>query len=194
MKKWQGQKVLYILIFAMFITACGGGGSSSSPESIDTIPGTTQLSQTDESSITGTYQISSLDFYFTNGEHFSSSKLDFFRGLMTMNMAADVMTYVLEWRDSQYGDFYEYGESSISGADPDATWDSAYYEIAGDYSVVFYYDNFCSNGYCANATMRMQKISDDVQSLLSKGAFEKVTSETNDKNLIISDVVRSLSF
>lgn len=175
--------------------ACGGGGGGSSdPAAIITETGTTPLSQTDDASLTGTYRITFFDFNYSTGEYFSSNELDYFSGLLTMDAAADSMIYELEWRDSQYGDFYDYDESSISGADPDATWDSAYYEIIDDYTIVFSYENFCSGGYCADVTMRIQKMTDTVQPLIDQRTMLKAANDPANDQSIVAEAVRSLSF
>lgn len=184
--KLRGLINLSVFIVVLFITSCGDSGGSDAK--------ITPLSETDDSTITGTYRITSMDYYFTTGEHFTSTELDFFSGMMTMDIAADLMTFELEWRDSQYGNFYDYDEYSISGSEPNATWDDAYYNISGKYTVIFYYDNYCSEGHCADVTMQIQKISDNVQSLLGKGALKKSVNKSFNELTIIAETVRSTSF
>lgn len=149
----------------MSIVATGGGGGGGGAPS--TQPSITPLSETDESTQTGTYRVTSFDFYYTTGEHFSSSDLDWFEWKFTIDIANDWTTNKVEWEDAEIGDYYDYGEAPLSYVDPNANFDAFYYEITGDYTIVLYYDNLCSDEICADVIIRLQKISDDVLPLLS---------------------------
>ncbi len=54
----------------------------------------------------------------------------------------------------------------------DATYDDAYYQIQGGYTLVFFYDNLCSGGFCADVVIHMQKISDSTASIPLKRSRE----------------------
>lgn len=155
------KRVLILVLFVSLvgIWSCSGGGGGGG---VTTEQGTTPLQDIDDSTVTGTYNVTSFDFYYTSGEHFSSSDLDSFTGQITIDFAADETTYELEWQDREYGDYYDYGESRLSEPDPDAEWDAAYYEITGDYTMTFFYENFCVDGSCADVVIDIQKTTDSV--------------------------------
>lgn len=157
-------RLIIILMLATFcLVGCGGGGSSA-PE---TEASTTPLDDNFDSTLTGTYNVEYMDFFFSDGTSFSTDDLDQFIGAMTIDVANDEMAQKIEWIDSELGNYSDYSESTLSDSDPDANYDGAYYEIIGDYEILFYYDNVCFDGICFDAEMRLRKTSDNVYSLLS---------------------------
>jgi hypothetical protein len=185
----------YVAVFSccvlgfLTIVATGGGGGGGGATS--TQPSITPLIETDDSTHTGTYDVTSFDYYFSTGEHLSSSDLDWFDWQLTIDIPNDWTTYKVEWRDDELGDYYDYGEAPLSYVDPSLTFDAAYYEITGDYTVVFYFDNLCSEDICADIVLRLKKISDEVALLLQK-TTESTVLNAFEGGGIVSGSIRNL--
>jgi hypothetical protein len=162
------------------ILATGGGGGGGGTASI-TQPVITPLDPNNEYTATGTYQLTSFEFYFPNGQYFSSSELDSFNAQMTLDVPADWTTYEIEWHDAQFGNYYDYDAGPISQTNPNTSWDDAHYEITGPYTIAFYFDNLCADGVCADVIMRIQKISDLVFSLLAGSVVVSIGDESHEK-------------
>ncbi|MEJ2471935.1 MAG: hypothetical protein P8Y96_12605 [Desulfuromonadales bacterium] len=156
------KKLCLLMISFLLLAACGGsGGSSTAPEA-------TALDQNDISTATGTYNVVYMDFYYLDGTYyFTTDDLDQFTGEMAIDIENNLGAYRIEWHDSYYGDFLDYGQSPLTDTGAPVTWENAYFDLAGDYEVVFYYDNLCTEGICVNTELRIRKISDNVKSLLS---------------------------
>ena len=157
--------MFFLVTIFLFVFSCGGGGGGGNKI---TEPGTTPLNEADETTFTGTYQITTLDFYFQDGSSVSSSEFDYFSGAMAVDIEADWMAIRAEWDDDEYGDYYYYDEGNFfDEADDDEDDDEVDYEIVGKYKIVFYFDNICDDeGECGDMVIEIQKTTDSVEPIL----------------------------
>ena len=183
------KKLFLLMISVLLLAACGGGGGGGS----STASGTTALDTNDISTATGTYNVVYMDFYYPDGTYFTTDNLDQFTGEMTIDIENNLGAYRIEWHDSYYGDFLDYGQSALTDSGESVTWENAYLDVVGDYEAVFYYDNLCTEGICVNSELRIKKISDDLKSLFSASASEVVTQRVQNIKSIQEVILEAAS-
>ena len=155
MKRFIFTFFLITIFFTVFSCGGGGGGGNKITE-----PGTTPLNESDETTFTGTYQITSVDFYFHDGSSVSSSEFDYFSSAMAIDVETDWIAMRLEWDDEEYGDYYFYDEGNFFDEGDD---DEVDYEIVGKYKIVFYFNDLCGDDDdCDDVVVEMQKTTDSV--------------------------------
>lgn len=174
-------KYLMICLASLVVFACGGGGGGSDSDS-----NVTPLDVSDSSTENGTYKVLEMEYYYSNGNHFTTNDLDSFSGKMVINSDADTVQSEVEWHDSIYGDYYDFDEDSLSNPSQDSgtTYDNYYYSITDDYTVKIYYENMCGDGFCADASIILRKTSDSTAPIMVSGASVAAASVPDDDGLI----------
>lgn len=158
------KKYLSIILLVPLLFSCG---SNSGSDSASTEAGTTPLVENDESTQTGTYAVRSMRITYSTGEVIDSNDFDSFDSYFTIDYTNNKLTMLLNWEDSDYGDFHDYFEDDLSGS-TSATVGDIYVTQTGDYDLTIYYNNICDSGYCADMLLRIRKISDTVRNLLQR--------------------------